>query len=53
MLDVARQIGCTKQAISKIAIDLIDELGLPPSPSLKTEVARQIYKKTNGHRNQP
>jgi hypothetical protein len=53
MLDVARQIGCTKQAISKIAIDLIDELGLPPSPSLKTEFARQTYKKTNGNRTQP
>ena len=47
MLEAARALGCTKQAISKIAIDFLDVTGLPPSNSLKSEEARNTYKKTN------
>jgi hypothetical protein len=50
MLEAARHLGCTKQAISKIACDFLAETGLPPSPALKSEEAKQTYKTTNGNR---
>jgi hypothetical protein len=50
ILQAARMLGCTKQAISKVACDFLEETGLPPSPSLKTEEAKRTYKKTNGNR---
>lgn len=50
MLEAARMLGCTKQAISKIACDFLAETGLPPSPALKSEEAKETYKKTNGNR---
>jgi len=50
MLEAARYLGCTKAAISKVACDFLAETGLPPSPALKSEEARDIYKKTNGNR---
>ena len=50
VLQAARMLGCTKQAISKVACDFLETTGLPPSPSMKTEEARKTYKKTNGNR---
>jgi hypothetical protein len=50
MLEAARYLGCTKQAISKIACDFLAETGLPPSPALKSEEAKTTYKQTNGNR---
>jgi hypothetical protein len=50
ILQAARMLGCTKQAISKVACDFLEETGLPPSPALKTEEARKKYKVTNGNR---
>ena len=50
MRDVARQLGCTKQAISKLAVEFLDVTGLPPSVALKSEDARKIYSRTNGRR---
>jgi hypothetical protein len=50
MLEAARDLGCTKQAISKIACDFLAETGLPPSPALKSEEAKETYKQTNGNR---
>jgi hypothetical protein len=50
MLEAARYLGCTKQAISKIACDFLAETGLPPSPALKSEEAKETYKQTNGNR---
>lgn len=50
MLEAARYLGCTKAAISKVACDFLAETGLPPSPALKSEEAKEIYKKTNGNR---
>ena len=50
MLDVARKTNVTKAAISKIAMDFLQATGLPPSAALKTELAKNIYKKTNGHK---
>jgi hypothetical protein len=50
MLEAARHLGCTKQAISKIACDFLAETGLPPSPALKSEEAKETYKQTNGNR---
>ena len=47
MLEAGRELGCTKQAISKIAMDFLDTTGLPPSTSLKSEEARNTYRKTN------
>ena len=47
MEEVARDIGCTKQAISKVATAYLDATGLPPPPSMKTIKARQTYKQTN------
>ncbi len=47
MEEVARDIGCTKQAISKVATAYLDATGLPPPPSMKTVKARETYKKTN------
>jgi hypothetical protein len=51
MLEVARDLGCTKQAISKVATNYLNETGLPPSAALKTDQAKKTYKKTNGNRN--
>jgi len=53
MLEVARDLGCTKQAISKVATNYLNETGLPPSAALKTDQAKKTYKKTNGNRNLP
>lgn len=50
MLDVARKTNVTKAAISKIAMDFLQATGLPPSAALKTELAKNIYKKTNGNK---
>jgi hypothetical protein len=50
MLEAARHLGCTKQAISKIACDFLAETGLPPSQALKSEEAKETYKQTNGNR---
>jgi hypothetical protein len=50
MLEAARYLGCTKQAISKIACDFLTETGLPPSSALKSEEAKSTYKITNGNR---
>jgi hypothetical protein len=50
MLEAARYLGCTKAAISKVACDFLAETGLPPSPALKSEEAKQRYKETNGNR---
>lgn len=50
MLEAARYLGCTKQAISKIACDFLSETGLPPSSALKSEEAKSTYKITNGNR---
>ena len=54
MTDVARELQCTKACISKIATDFIDGTGLPPSHAMKSEEARNTYRKTNtnkyGHR---
>jgi len=52
MLEAARYLGCTKQAISKIACDFLTETGLPPSSALKSEEAKSTYKLTNGNRKQ-
>ena len=50
MLEAARYLGCTKAAISKVACDFLAETGLPPSPALKSEEAKERYKQTNGNR---
>jgi hypothetical protein len=50
MLDVARKLNVTKAAISKIAMAFLQETGLPPSAALKTEMAKNTYKKTNGNK---
>ena len=50
MLEAARTIGCTKQAISKMATDFLADTNLPPAPSLKSETAKKTYKRTNGNR---
>lgn len=50
MLEAARYLGCTKAAISKVACDFLAETGLPPSPALKSEQAKETYKQTNGNR---
>jgi len=50
MLEAARQLGCTKQAISKVACDFLRETGLPPSHALKSDRAKATYRKTNGRR---
>ena len=50
MLDVARRVNVTKAAISKIAMDFLQQTGLPPSAALKTELAKNTYKKTNGNK---
>jgi hypothetical protein len=50
MLSVARELGCTKQAVSKVACDFLTETGLPPSPALKSEEAKETYRQTNGNR---
>lgn len=50
MLEAARHLGCTKAAISKVACDFLAETGLPPSPALKSEEAKNRYKNTNGNR---
>jgi hypothetical protein len=52
MLEAGRMLGCTKQAISKIAMDFLDHTGLPPSSALKSEEAKSTYKLTNGNRKQ-
>jgi hypothetical protein len=52
MLEAGRMLGCTKQAISKIAMDFLHETGLPPSAALKSEEAKTTYKITNGNRKQ-
>lgn len=52
MLEAARALGCTKQAISKIACNFLADTGLPPSSALKSEEAKQTYKITNGNRKQ-
>lgn len=49
MLETARELGCTKQAISKVACDFLAYTGLPPSPALKSEEAKKTYKITNGN----
>jgi hypothetical protein len=51
MLEVARKLNVTKAAISKIAMAFLQETGLPPSSALKTELAKNTYKKTNGNKN--
>ena len=50
MRDAARRLGCTKQAISKIACEFLETTGLPPSPALKSEQAKITYRRTNGNR---
>ncbi len=50
MLETARILGCTKQAISKVACEFLAYTGLPPSPALKSEEAKSTYKITNGNR---
>ena len=50
MTEAGRYLGCTKAAISKIAVDFLETTGLPPSPALKSEEAKTTYKKTNGKR---
>jgi hypothetical protein len=52
MLEAGRMLGCTKQAISKIAMDFLAHTGLPPSSALKSEEAKSTYKLTNGNRKQ-
>ena len=52
MLEAGRMLGCTKQAISKIAMDFLEHTGLPPSSALKSEEAKSTYKLTNGNRKQ-
>ena len=52
MLEAGRTLGCTKQAISKIAMDFLQETGLPPSAALKSEQAKTTYKITTGNRKQ-
>jgi len=52
MLEAGRMLGCTKQAISKIAMDFLAHTGLPPSSALKSEEAKSTYKLTNGKRKQ-
>jgi hypothetical protein len=50
MLEAARKTNVTKAAISKVAMDFLEQTGLPPSTALKTEMAKQTYKNTNGNR---
>jgi len=50
MLEAARYLGCTKQAVSKVACDFLAATGLPPSPALKSEEAKETYRITNGNR---
>ena len=47
MIDIAREIRCTKACLSKIATEFIDATGLPPSQAMKSEEARNTYKQTN------
>lgn len=47
MTEVAKTHGVSKQAVSKEVVRMADELGLPPSPYMRSEVSRQIFRTRN------
>lgn len=42
--EIAKPFGITKQALSKRAIRYCEELGLPPSPLMRSEASRESYR---------
>lgn len=45
--ELAKELGVTKQALSKRAVLITQELGLPPSRGMKSEQARESYRKAH------
>lgn len=46
---IAANHGVTRAAVSKRCVELADDLGLPPSRSMKSENARRAYSKAQHH----
>lgn len=44
--DIAKKFNITRAAVSKRCVELCDKLGLPPSRAMKSEAARESYRKS-------
>ena len=46
MTDIAKRHGITRAAVSKRCVDITDRLNLPPSRAMRSEKARNIYRRS-------
>jgi hypothetical protein len=52
MTSIAKRHGVTRAAVSKRCVDITQQLNLPPSRAMRSEMARKIYRNSQLKRNQ-
>ena len=51
MTEIAKRHGISRAAVSKRCVDIVERLNLPPSRAMRTEMARNTYRRSQLKRN--